>query len=222
MIALIPARGGSKGLPGKNIKLLNGKPMIAYTIEAALKSKKISRVILSTDDTEIARVGQQYGAEVPFMRPDYLATDTARSLDVFDYTITQLELLENIEINEFIILQPTSPLRKSIHIDEAITLFKEKNADSIISYCKEDHPIVWHKYIDNEGRFSNIFKDDFIKNRQEIKPTYYPNGSIFILKKEIINSGNYYQSNSFAYIMEKKYSIDIDTIDDFRLAQFLI
>ena len=130
MIALIPARGGSKGLPNKNIKLLNGKPLIAYSIEAALQAKEVTRVIVSTDYKDIEEVALQYGAEVPFLRPDFLATDNSLSSDMYKYTINRLEEEENIVIDSFVVLQPTSPLRTSIHIDEAIISFREKKSKS--------------------------------------------------------------------------------------------
>lgn len=222
MIAIIPARGGSKGLPGKNIKLLNGKPLIAYTIEAALQSEKISRVIVNTDDTEIAKISEQFGAEVPFMRPAKLASDTAKSIDVFLHTVDWLEKNENLLIDEIVVLQPTSPLRNTKHIDEAITLFKMKNADSVISYCKEDHPIFWHKFLTEEGRFQEIFEGDYLKNRQDIKTTYHPNGAIYIIKTELLKNNQFYTDQSYAYLMDKKKSVDIDSIDDFEFAEFLI
>ncbi len=221
MIAIIPARGGSKGLPGKNIRNLNGKPLIGHTIEAALRSKYITRVILSTDDVEIAKVARQYGAEVPFMRPGHLATDTAKAIDAYKYTYERLEKEENIEISEFVILQPTSPLRTAKHIDEAIDLYLDRKADSVISYCPEHHPIIWHKYITEAGKIESIFEGT-IRNRQEEKPTYFPNGAIYIFKREIIEQEVYYTDNSFAYIMNRKDSVDIDTIEDFEYAEFII
>jgi|TARA_R100000501_G_C2616472_1_gene109998 N-acylneuraminate cytidylyltransferase/CMP-N,N'-diacetyllegionaminic acid synthase len=220
MLAIIPARGGSKGLPGKNIKELNGKPLIAYTIEAALKSKYITRVIVSTDDIEIVKVAKQYGAEVPFVRPSYLATDAAKAIDAYKYTYERLEKEEKKEISEFVVLQPTSPFRTEKHIDKAIELFKEKKADSVISYCQEYHPIVWHKYITEAGKIESIFEDK-INNRQEEKPTYFPNGAIYIFKRKLIDQEVYYTNNSFAYIMSRKDSVDIDTIEDFEYAGFL-
>ena len=220
MIAIIPARGGSKGLPGKNIRNLNGKPLIAYTIEEALKSKYITRVILSTDDVEIAKVAKQYGAEVPFMRPSHLATDAAKAIDAYKYTYERLEKEENIEISEFVILQPTSPFRTANHIDQAIDLYNDKKADSVISYCPEHHPIIWHKYITEAGKIESIFEGS-TRNRQEEKPTYFPNGAIYIFKRKIIEQELYYTDNSFAYIMNRKDSVDIDTIDDFEYAEFL-
>ena len=222
MIAIIPARGGSKGLPGKNIKPLNGKPLIAYTIEEALKTKNITRVIVSTDDSEIAEVAKKYGAEIPFMRPKSLADDTAKSIDVYNYTIKRLEEEENSEINEVIILQPTSPLRTSQHIDEAIELYFTKKADSVVSYCQEEHPVFWHKYINEEGKFEDIFEEDYLKNRQEIRPTYFPNGAIYILKKEMLSKGTYYSDKSYAYIMDSQFSVDIDTETEFNFVQFLM
>lgn len=222
MIAIIPARGGSKGLPGKNIKLLNGIPLIAYTIKAALKAALISRVIVSTDDEEIANISKKYGAEVPFMRPKELSTDMATSIDVYKYTINKLEQEEGITINTFTILQPTSPLRECKQIDAAITLFNEKNGDSVISYCEEHHPIFWHKKIKDDATFENIFDDDYILNRQQIEKTFYPNGAIYVLKKKLLRMETYYTANSYGYIMNRNQSVDIDTLDDFEYAQFLI
>jgi hypothetical protein len=222
MIALIPARGGSKGLPNKNIKLLNEKPLIAYTIEAALQAKEISRVIVSTDYENIKEVALQYGADIPFLRPDFLATDSSSSLDVFKYTINRLEEEENIVIDNFVVLQPTSPLRTSKHIDEAISLFREKEAKAVVSYCKEYHSIFWHKKVDKQGKIVNLFEGDFSKNRQEIEETYFPNGAIYVFNKNYIFGTKDYSNDCYAYIMDRKYSIDIDTIDDFLYAEFLI
>ncbi len=223
MIAIIPARGGSKGLPGKNIKPMNGKPLIAYTIEAAIKSKNIDRVIISTDDEEIAEVSRQFGGEIPFMRPAKLATDTASSIDVFKYTLERLEKDEDIKIDDFIVLQPTSPLRTAKHIDEAIDMFYEKKANAVVGYCREAHPIFWHKYIGDNGKVSNIFTGDYYgKNRQEIRTTYYPNGALFVFNREYIFNNDDYSVDCYPYIMDRIFSIDIDTIDDFRYAEFII
>jgi CMP-N,N'-diacetyllegionaminic acid synthase len=221
MLAIIPARGGSKGLPGKNIKDLKGKPLIAYTIEAALASKYITRVIISTDDDEIAKVAVQYGAECPFMRPSALAADTARAIDAYKYTLDRIEQETGDMINDFIVLQPTSPLRTAYDIDKAIEHFQEKNADSVISYCAEHHPIVWHKYIDKDGKFENIFEAG-INNRQEERISYYPNGAIYIFKRNMINNEEYYTNNSYAYLMDRNRSIDIDTMEDFEYVIFLM
>ncbi|MXV39003.1 acylneuraminate cytidylyltransferase family protein [Flavobacteriaceae bacterium Ap0902] len=222
MLAIIPARGGSKGLPRKNIKLLNGKPLIAYTIEAALAAKYINRVIVNTDNGEIGEIALKFGAEVPFMRSKELASDTAKSIDVLKDAIERLEKSSDKTIEEFVVLQPTSPLRAAQHIDGAIELFQKKKADSVISYCQEEHPIFWHKYLDEEGKFEDIFGKTLLQNRQEIRPSYYANGAIYIFNKNLIYKNTYYTENSYAYIMDKKSSIDIDTIDDFEYCEYLI
>lgn len=221
MLALIPARGGSKGVTNKNIKLLNGKPLIAYSIEAALASSGVSRVIVSTDSKEIAEISKKYGAEVPFMRPDNLASDDTKSIEVYKFVLNELFKREGVFYNELMILQPTSPLRQTEDIDNAISLYNTKNADSVISYCLEHHPIKWHKYITADGKFSNIFEDS-ISNRQEERPSFFPNGAIYIFKSDLIFKDLYYTENSYALIMERNKSVDIDTIEDFEYAEWII
>lgn len=221
MIAIIPARGGSKGLPGKNIRPLNGEPLIAYTVEAALQAKHIDRVIISTDDSEIARIAVQHGAELPFMRPSYLASDTAMAVDNYIYTIDRLEKEEGVMIGSFVVLQPTSPLRTSEDIDNAINLFLQKNADSVISYTKEAHPISWHKYLDEDGHFIDIINSK-VANRQDYRISYYPNGAVYVFKTDIIRQKTYYTQNSYAYVMPRNRSVDIDSIEDFEYAEYLL
>lgn len=221
MIAIIPARGGSKGLPGKNIRLLNGKPLIAYAIEEALKSKTVDRVVVSTDDEEIAKISLQYGAEIPFMRPEFLASDTAQAIDNYIYTIDRLERGSCYAIDAFAVLQPTSPLRVAEDIDGAIELFLQKEADSVVSYTPEAHPVTWHKYLDDEGRFVNIF-DDNIQNRQANRASYYPNGAVYVFRTTMIRNRKYYTDKSYAYIMPRNRSVDIDFLEDFEYAEFLL
>lgn len=221
MIAIIPARGGSKGLLGKNVMELNGKPLIAYTIDAALKSKGIDRVIVSTDSEEIAEVAKKWGAEVPFMRPPELASDSSQAIDTYLYTIERFEKEFAETINSFVVLLPTCPLRHEDDIDNAIQLFYDKNADSIISYTEELHPIKWHKYIDKDGKFEDIF-DNSLNNRQDYRTSYYPNGAIYVFSKGLIKKRKYYGENSFPFIMPHSRSVDIDTIDDFIYADFLL
>ena len=221
MIAIIPARGGSKGLPGKNVRPLNGKPLIAYAVEEALKAKHIDRVIISTDDEEIARVAVEYGAELPFMRPAELASDTAMAIDNYIYTIGRLEEEDGKPIDAFVVLQPTSPLRIAEDIDGAIELFEQKDADSVISYCQEAHPVTWHKYLDEDGHFVDIFEAN-IKNRQENRESYYPNGAVYVFRTSMIRERKYYTDNSYAYVMPRIRSVDIDFIEDFEYAEFLL
>ena len=221
MIALIPARGGSKGLPGKNILPLCGKPMIAYTIEAAKLSKYINHVIVSTDDQKIADIALEYGAEVPFLRPDFLASDTAQAVDNYIYTIERLSQEWNSPIEEFVVLQPTSPLRIAEDIDGAIEMFIEKQADSVISYTPEAHPVRWHKYLDENNAFIDIF-DTTIANRQDLKTSYYPNGAVYVFRFSMIKERKYYTDKSYGFVMPRNRSVDIDYKDDFEYVEFLL
>lgn len=221
MIAIIPARGGSKGLPGKNIKVLCGKPLISYAIDCALQSKSIDRVIVSTDDETIANVALRAGAEVPFLRPTSLASDSSMAIDTYLYTIDRLAREEGKSFEDLIVLLPTAPLRTSEDVDEAVKLFIDRQADSVISYTSEAHPLKWHKYLDENNSFINIF-DDTIDNRQVQKTSYYPNGAIYVFKISMLRNRVYYTEKSFAYIMPRNRSVDIDSEEDFLYAEFLL
>jgi len=221
VIAIIPARCGSKGLPGKNIRSLHGKPMIAYTIEAALESKDIENVIVSTDCKEIEDVAKKFGAKSHFLRPEELALDNSKAIDNYLYTINRLNNEFEYNVKNFIVLQPTSPLRAIEDIDGAIELFNHKKADSVVSYTEEQHPIEWHKHITEDGKFENIF-DERLLNRQEYKSSYFPNGAIYVFSYELIKHNLYYGDNSYAYIMPRHRSVDIDTLEDFQYAEFLM
>jgi N-acylneuraminate cytidylyltransferase/CMP-N,N'-diacetyllegionaminic acid synthase len=224
MIALIPARGGSKGLPGKNIRMLAGKPLIAHTILAAKNAKSVSRVIFSTDSPEIAAVAKDFGAEVPFMRPAELATDTAPAIDNYIYTVDRLNREENAKIDELVVLLPTAPLRTAEDIDAAIKIFREKKADSVVSYYPAPHPVQWYRYLDEKGVLRSLFPDlDTLKNRQEQKQAYLPNGAIYVFRYDILkNQRVYYTDKSYPYLMPAEKSVDIDTLYDFKLAEFLM
>ena len=221
MTAIIPARGGSKGLPGKNIRPLLGKPLIAYTIEGAQGARSIDRIVVSTDSPEIAEVSRRFGAEVPFMRPDELATDTSEAVDNYIYTVDRLSREGNADIDAFAVLLPTAPLRTSADIDCAVEMFLEKNADSVVSYTPESHPIRWHKYVNADGSFEDIF-DTALENRQELRTSYRPNGAIYVFRTAMIKTRRYYTDRSYAYVMPRERSVDIDTLDDFELAEFLM
>ena len=221
MIAIVPARGGSKGLPGKNILPLRGKPLIGYTVEEAVKSNRVEEVIISTDDPEIARVAVSFGAKCPFMRPVELASDQSLAIDTYLYTVDRLEKEYGYRISDIAVLLPTSPLRIVEDIDAAISLYEKKNADSVVSYTKEAHPISWHRMIDNEQRLHPLFEEK-IGNRQEVKETYYPNGSVYVFKMDLLRQRKYYSDKSFAYLMPAERSVDIDTHLDFLYAEFLM
>ena len=221
MLAIIPARSGSKGLPGKNLKELNGKPLISYAIDQAKKSKLIDKIVVSTDDVDIANVAVNYGAECPFLRPAHLASDDSLVNDTFIYTLDKLKNDFDYDVSEFIVLQPTTPLRKVSDIDSAIELFKQKDADSVVSYVLESHPIYWHKFLDENMCFDDIFEQK-LANRQEYPKSYYPNGAIYIFKKKLILENKWYSDKSFAYLMPRSRSVDIDTLDDFLYAEYLL
>lgn len=171
-LAIIPARGGSKGLPGKNIKNLNGKPLIAYSIEAAIEANIFDKIIVSTDSEEIAKIALKYGAEVPFLRPRELATDNANSMDALFHAIEFLK--EQGEIYDYIMkLQPTSPLRTKKEILESVELLFEKSAESIISVSECQHYPLWANTLNEEKAMNNFIKEEIKhKNRQEL-PKYY-------------------------------------------------
>ena len=176
-LAIIPARGGSKRLPRKNVLDLCGKPLIAYTIEAALKSKYIDKVIVSSDDEEILNISSNFGADI-IKRPIDLANDTATTFDTIKHTIDNFEKYDYI-----VLLQPTSPLRNEKHIDEAIQLLEEKNADSIISVCEMDHSPLWSNTLPKDGNMSNFLKDEILNKRsQDLEKYYRLNGAIYICK----------------------------------------
>jgi CMP-N,N'-diacetyllegionaminic acid synthase len=222
MLCIIPARSGSKGLKNKNILPFNGKPLIYYTIQSALKSKNITKVIVITDSLKIARISKKFGAEIPFLRPKRLATNNSLAIDTYIYVINKLKK-KNIYIKEFIVLLPTSPLRNSTDIDNAINLFKNKKADSVISMKELECPLDWSKKIN--GSYLVQSSNKFFKsnlNRQHYKKTFIPNGAIYIFNsKKLLENKNYYFKKTYAYLMSKKRSIDINDIIDFRIAEFL-
>lgn len=223
ILAIIPARGGSKGLPGKNTKKIHGKPLIAYTIEAAKNSKYLTEIHVSSDDLSILSVAEEYGISTKFVRPNELATDTSLSIDTYIFCIQKYKTDYNMSFDFVVILQPTSPLRETIDIDSSVELFLKKQADSVISYTEEHHPIYWHKYINDDGTLINIFNEtNAVKNRQEYQKSYYPNGSIYVFKTELIQKREYFSEKTFAYVMPRSRSVDIDTYEDFEYVEFLL
>jgi CMP-N,N'-diacetyllegionaminic acid synthase len=216
MLAIIPAKSLSKRLPNKNIKKLAGKPLIAYTIECALKSKKIKRLIVSTDSKKIAKIAIKYGAEVPFLRNKKFTKDKTTSWEVLKDLLKKLKLIENKSYESLIYLQPTSPLRLVKDIDNSIKIFRKKNANAIVSVNKAK-PSFWFKNIKDNGLL--IEKEKINK-----KINYILNGSIYIFKTSFIKKTkpNIYDKKTFAYIMPLERSVDIDTLYDFKIAEMLI
>lgn len=220
MIAVIPARGGSKGVPNKNIKLLHGKPLIAYSIEAALNSNLFETVVVSTDNQEIASKAKEYGAEVPFLRPKELSGDAVSSDDVILHTLDFYES-NGKTFDSVCKLQPTSPLRDFKHIREAYKIFKDNHLDFVVSVCECEHSPLWCGVL---GENNSI--DEFIRNdvkrvcRQSMERYYRLNGAIYIGKViKYREYKNFLGKNGQAYIMEQRHSIDIDSYLDFYFAE---
>lgn len=222
-LAIIPARGGSKGLPGKNIKVLNDKPMIAYTIEAALKSNLFDIVMVSTDDEEIAKIAVAAGAEVPKLRPEILSNDTATTLNVVDYVISEYKKLE-IEFNTVCILQPTSPLRKSEDIIGAYDVYNNKGASVVVSVCECEHSPLWENTLPDTLSMANFISPNVFNKRRQDLPLYYRiNGAIYICNVDyFIATKQLYGLSSYAYVMDRLSSIDVDTILDFKICELML
>lgn len=212
MLALIPARGGSKRLPGKNLRLLGGLPLIAHSIAQALNCSQVTRVVVSTDCPEIAEVSRSFGAEVPFLRPEHLASDEASSVEVF------LHALSILKEEELVVLQPTSPLREAADIGAAIALFREKAADSVVS-CALEHPIHWLFRELPNGSILPLFQPG--ERLQATDRVFRPNGSIYVLARHALADGTYVTSRTYPYLMSQQASVDIDTLEDFLFAESL-
>ena len=218
-LAIIPARGGSKRLPRKNILDLCGKPLISWSIEAALKSKYISKVVVSSDDEEILNISSNFGADI-IKRPYELANDTATTFDTVKHTIDNFENYDYI-----VLLQPTSPLRNEKHIDEAIELLEEKQADAIVSVCEMDHSPLWSNTLPEDGNMRGFLREEILNKRsQDLEKYYRVNGAVYICKtdKLLENKSFFLKDNIFAYIMDRKSSIDIDEEIDFLFAERVI
>jgi CMP-N,N'-diacetyllegionaminic acid synthase len=226
ILAVITARGGSKRIPGKNIRPISGKPLLAWTIEAALGCKHpLHAVVLSTDNADIAAVGRRYGADVPFLRPDNLATDASRSLPAVQHAVEFIEARDGVRMDWVMILQPTSPLRLPKNIDEAIALTENADCDSIVAVTEmATHP-VYAKKIDAEGLLSPfVLEEPEGLRRQDVgPPAYVRNGALYLTRRDILMDQNsLYGKRCRAYVMPPERSIDIDTEFDFRFAEFLL
>ena len=217
-LAVIPARGGSKRLPGKNILDLCGKPIIAWSIEAGLNSSYIDKVVVSSDDDDILDTAKRFKAEI-IKRPKQLASDTASSFDVVKHAIDNLESYDYV-----VLLQPTSPLRNYQHIDKAIEFLEEKNADSIISVCEVNHSPLWSNTLQENCSMNNFRKEEVINKRsQDLEKYYRLNGAIYIceISKFLKEREFFLGENVYAFIMNREHSIDIDEKIDLEFARIL-
>ena len=224
VLAIIPARGGSKGLPGKNIRELCGKPLIAWTIEQAKSCSDIDRVVVSTDDNQIALISEKWGAKVPFMRPAELASDTATTIDVIFHAIDWFKKHEDYRPEYILLLQPTSPLRSSEDINGAIQMLKDKDARAVVSVCETDHHPWWSNILLEDGNMKDFLRPEILNKRRQDLPTFYRlNGAIYLAETEYLyECKGFLGPDTFAHELPKEHSIDIDSDLDFKLAGLLI
>lgn len=223
ILAIIPARGGSKGLPGKNIKILNGKPLIGWTIEQAKACEFIDEIFVSTDSAEIAKVAEQFGISVPSLRPVELASDTSSSMDVVIYTINLLENSPNNstkkEFDYIILLEPTSPLRKKDDLKQILKQVVDNvDADGIITLGEVhmEHPMIVKK-VNKDGIIVSYITDvQKITQRQQADKAYFPYGVAYVIKKEVfIREKTFYTNNIIPYFIERWQNYEVDDIYDF-------
>ncbi len=224
ILALIPARGGSKGIPRKNLAPLAGQPLIAWTIAAALGSKNLSRVIVSTDDAEIAEVARQHGADVPFLRPPELAADESGALGVVLHALDWLAESAGEPPEYVLLLQPTSPLRATADIDAAIALAHARDADAVLGVCEAvPHPFLARR-VDEAGVLTDFLPvDEKLVRRQDFPYAYVLNGAIYLNRCASLRTARTFQPpGALALIMPRERSLDIDTPHDLRLAEQLL
>ena len=225
ILAVIPARGASKGIPRKNIVKINDRPLIDYTIQAALQVSRINDVVVSTEDKEISTISKELGAQVPFIRSDHLATNQMQSAPVIIDTLNQMERLKSIKYDAVLMLQPTSPLRTSKHIDEALDLFFSQECDSVVSVVSVGgtHPFRMKRLVGNQ--LVNYIDQGFwdMRPRQALPPAYIRNGSIYLIKRDVlIKEEQLIGKKCLGMVMSDEESINIDSPLDLKLAELLL
>ncbi|MHB8129433.1 MAG: acylneuraminate cytidylyltransferase family protein [Mobilitalea sp.] len=222
-IAIIPARSGSKGLKDKNIKLLNHKPLLAYSIEAAKNSRLFDEIYVSTDSEKYAEIAKEHGAEIPFLRSAETATDSASSWDVVKEALARYEQMGKT-FDMVTLLQPTTPLRTEEDIRKAYDLYSKRNANAVVGVCEVDHSPLWCNTLPEDQSLCGFINPEVSnKPRQKLDTFYRINGAIYMVNiKYLMECTNIYASNCIAYIMEKQHSVDIDDEFDFKVAEMLM
>ena len=224
VLGLITARGGSKGIPRKNLQPLAGKPLIAWTIEAAKGSAEIERIVVSTDDHEIAEISRSWGAEVPFMRPPELAQDKSSHISAVLHTLEWMESNEGSQPDYVLLLQPTSPLRTTEDINSAVGLAKQKHANSVVSVVQANYHPDQFQQIDPDGTLTEFF-DGVPKSyhRQDLEKLYHINGAIFLNSAKVITTDRtLYPKGAIPFIMPAERSLQIDEFWELRLAELIL
>lgn len=226
ILFVVTARGGSKGVPRKNIRIIGKLPLIAYKIISAQKCKYEHRLIVSTDDTEIAGVARKYGAEVPFMRPDYLASDTASSMDVIDHAIDWIEQNDNRQYDYICLLEPSSPFLSYIDLNEALDMIINKQADTLLGVKEVETSRRFIHTLDSNGGLSLFYNEIRGMNgtrRQDQEPEFTMNGCIYVARFPYFKQNHLFHSqNSIPYIMSIEKSVEIDSMIDYEFAKFLV
>ncbi|MCG8434433.1 MAG: acylneuraminate cytidylyltransferase family protein, partial [Gammaproteobacteria bacterium] len=222
VLGVIPARGGSKGVPGKNIRLLSGLPLIVHTIRAAQECNLITDLVLTTDDEEIRQIAVEHGAKAPFLRPDHLATDIANAVPTIQHAVEQMERILGWKFNYIAMLQPTTPLRTAEDLSNALSRLIESDADGIISVVDVDnwHPMKMKRF---RGELLMDYEKPPIENppRQSLPPVYIVNGAIYATKRNVFMELNSFQGERcLGYEMPVERSINIDNEFDFLAAEY--
>jgi len=223
ILAVIPARGGSKGIPKKNIIKLGGKPLIAWTIEAAKKSKHVNKIVVTTEDEEIKRAGLKYGAEAPFRRPTELATDKIHAVFPILHTIEWLAENEKYHPDIVIMLLPTAPFRGPVDIDNAVDLHLKSRGKTIIGVCESDKQLLHFRYIQDQNLVSLVKTKNLNVQRQDLEKIYYVNGSIYVSDaKRLMKEKTFHTRDAAPYVMDGDRCIDINTFADLERAKFML
>jgi CMP-N,N'-diacetyllegionaminic acid synthase len=224
ILALIPARGGSKGIPGKNLAPLCGKPLLAWTIEAAKGARGIDRVVVSTDSAAIADTACALGAEVPFLRPDELARDDTPGIAPPLHALRWLEEHEGYRPEGLLLLQPTSPLRTVQDIEGAIELWRRMAADSVVSVSPAHHHPYHMKTVGADGRLAPFMVPERpVIRRQDLPPLFALNGALWLIRSDVLLAReDWYTDRTWGYVMPEERSLDVDTPWDLRLAALIL
>lgn len=221
ILAIIPARGGSKGIPRKNVKAISGKPMIQYTIEAAKECPYIDKVVVSTEDVEIADISMRAGAIVPFSRPEELATDEAKTIDVVMHAVEFYERkAERFDI--IVLLQPTSPLRNAEDITKALEYFMRNEQRSLVTVSEVSESPILMRNFNKENKLEKILEEDSDVRRQDMKKFYRINGAIYINKASELNANTSFNDNEMGFVLTQEHGIDVDEPQDLVVAEYYL
>ncbi len=223
ILAVITARGGSKGIPGKNVKLLGDKPLIAYSIDVAKKSKLITHTIISTDDQTIADVAKTYGGDVPFIRPKEIAEDKTKHVPVMQHAIEFMEKKNGIKYDYVVILQPTSPFRLVEDVDETLKKLISAEADSAVTLvdCGNDHPVKAKKLVKGKVLPYSLPEPEGVR-RQDLEPAYRRSGAVYAMRRDLIMEGSLYGKEIVGHVVPADRSVDIDTPFEWFRAEWML